>query len=156
MPTSHTPVQDWQPADIVTAEAMNDIGDNLAFLLVREARAAVAFSAASTNSTSWVTRATLSLTTRGGALLLGFSSSAWHTSVGRGYLDVAIDGTYLALNGSDGSLEITPSGTGTAQALSSTFLMVSVSAGAHSVTLQWKTDSASLHMLHGQFWALEL
>jgi hypothetical protein len=149
-------VQDWQPADIVTAEAMNEIGDNLAWLLTREARDAVAFSAASTSSASWATRATLTLTTRGGALLLGFSSSAYHTSAGRGYLDVAIDATRLALNGSDGSLEITPGGSGSAQTLSGTLLIPTVSAGAHTVTLEWKTDSADFHMLGGQFWALEV
>jgi len=97
----------------------------------------------------------LNVTTRGGEVLVGYSASGYHTGGGRVYLDVAVDGTRLALNGANGSAEFTPASTGTAQSVGFTLLLTGVSAGAHAITVQWKTSAAGMNVLGGQAWVVE-
>lgn len=151
-----TPKQDWALNDIVTAPDLNAIGENLAYLKEQSARDSATITPASTGSTSWTTRASLSLTTRGGDVQVCFYAGVFHTALGRAYFDVALDGTRVALNGADGSLELTPGGSGTASQAALTLLLTGISAGSHTIALQWKTDAAGLNLTHGQFHAIEV
>lgn len=156
MPTWTTPKQDWALGEVVEASDMNAIGENLGYLKEGGEREAVSVAAAATSSTAWGTLATLSVITRGGAMLVGYSAAGYHTGGGRGYFDVAVDGTRLALNGANGSFEVTPAGAGTASAVTFTLMLTSLSAGAHTLTIEWKTSGAALNVLGGQAWAVEL
>jgi hypothetical protein len=156
MPAWTTPKQDWALNDIVTAPDLNAIGENLAYLKEQTARARVAITPASTGSAAWTTRASLSLTTRGGDIQVCFYAGIFHTALGRAYFDVALDGVRVALNGTDGSLELTPGGAGSAVQATMTLLLTGVAAGAHTVALQWRTDAAGLNLTHGQFHAIEV
>lgn len=151
-----TPKQDWALGEVVGAPDMNAIGENLAHLKEGGARAAVNVAAASTGSASWAALATLNVTTRGGALLVGYSAAAYHTGGGRAYFDAAVDGARLALNGANGSTEFTLGGAGTAGSVGFTLLLTGVSAGAHAISVQWKTSAAGLNVLGGQWWVVEM
>jgi hypothetical protein len=116
----------------------------------------VTITPASTGSTSWTTRASLSLTTRGGDIQVNFYAGVYHSGLGRAYFDIALDGTRVALNGTDGSLELTPGGAGSVSQAALTLLLTGIAAGAHTIALQWKTDAAGLNLTHGQFHAIEV
>lgn len=156
MPTWTTPKQDWALGEVVDAGDMNAIGENLAYLEIGGARAVVTVAGAVTSSASWGVLATLNVVTRGGDILVGYSAAGYHTGGGRGYFDVAVDGTRLAVNGSNGSLEVTPAGAGTASAVGFTLLVAGVSAGAHVITVEWKTSAAGMTVLGGQAWVVEM
>ncbi len=157
MPSWTTPKQDWALNDIATAAHMNQIGENLAYLKEQPARAATALTPGQIDTSIWTVRATLNLTTRGGDLQVNFFAGIYHTGgSGRAYFDVGVDGTRVALNGTDGSLELTPGGSGTLVQAAFSLLLTGVSAGAHTVTLQWKTNTAGLNIAHGQFHAVEV
>lgn len=155
MPVWETPKQDWAVSEVVGAADMNQIGENLAYLKAGGARAAVGVAAAATSSSSWGTLATLNVVTRGEALLVGYRAAGYHTGGGRGYFDVAVDGTRLGLNGANGSFEVTLGGSGTAGAVGFVLMVTGVSAGAHAVTIEWKTSAAGLNVLGGQAWVWE-
>jgi hypothetical protein len=70
------------------------------------------------------------------------------------YFDASLDGSRLALYGTNGSLELRP-GT-TASLAGYSLLMTSVSEGTHSVALVWRTNTGTAAVSVGQFWALEL
>jgi hypothetical protein len=149
-----TPKQDWNPNDLVSADDMNALGSNLAYLKLERARAAIAVTPGTTTSTAFATLRTLSLTTRGGALLIGFYAGCTHDSGGAVYFDASIDGSRLALFGTNGSLELRP-GT-TASLAGYSLLMTPVSEGTHSVALVWRTNTGTAAVSVGQFWAAEL
>jgi hypothetical protein len=151
-----TPKQDWALGELVGAGEMNAIGENLAYLKAGGARAAVGVPAGSTASAGWGVLATLSITARGGALLIGAALSVYHTAGGRGYFDVAVDGVRLAANGSAGSVEATLGAAGTAGVVGFGLMVVGVAAGARVVTVQWRTSAPTLHVLGGQVWLAEL
>lgn len=156
MATWNTPRQDWALNDIVTADDMNDIGENLAYLKDREARNRDNLSPVNIDTNVWTTLGSVNITTRGGDVLAGFYASVYHTSGGRGYFDIAVDGTRYALSGSNGSLEIAPSGYSEMGTTSMQLLLTGIAAGAHTVTLQWKTTASHLHVTYGQFYAIEV
>lgn len=155
MPAWTTPRQDWALNDLVTAPDLNAIGENLAYLKQPSARASATITPASTGSTSWINRASLTLTTRGGDLQVCFYAAIFHTALGRAHFDVALDGTRIALDGTDGSLELTPGGSGSLIQAALTLLLTGIAAGSHTVALQWKTDAAGLNITYGQFHAIE-
>lgn len=151
------PKNNWQVNDLVTAQDMNIIADDLLYLKEREGRAKANFTPTTTSSTlSFTTLATLNLTTRGGDVLVGFYTSATHDDSGTGYFDIALEGVRVALDSLNGSLSIKPGGTGSPSSVSLTLLLQSVAAGAHTITLQWRTSTASLSAGHGQLWAVEM
>lgn len=151
----NTPKQNWNVNEVVTAQDMNAIGENLAYLKTEPARAAITVFPTSTNSTAnFATLHSTTITTRGGDLLFSFYGSMWHTAGGTAYLDVAIDGTRKALNGTNGSLEYPPDSV--ARPVSLSLLWRNVSAGTHTVSLQWRTSVQWLHVGCGQFWVLEV
>lgn len=156
MPAWNTPKQDFALNDVVTASQLNQIGENLAYLKEPMARGRVNLSPTSISTSTWTVRASITFTTRGGDVLAGFYASVYHTAAGRAYFDIALDGTRVALNGSNGSLELTPGSTGSLSQAAMQLLLLSVSAGSHTITLQWKTDAADLNMGYGQFYAIEV
>jgi hypothetical protein len=149
-----TPKQDWNPNDVVSADDMNALGGNLAYLKLERVRGAAAITPGNTTSTAFVTLRTVTLTTRGGPLLVGFYAGITHDSGGALYFDASLDGTRVALFGTNGSLELRP---GTTPSLGSfSLLMNSVSEGTHSLTLVWRTNTGTAAVTVGQFWAVEL
>lgn len=156
MPAWMTPKQDWALGELVSASDLNAMGENLAYLKEGGARAAVAVPADSTSSGAWVALASVHVTTKGGAVLVGYQAAGYHSGGGRGYFDAAVDGVRLALNGASGSVEWTPGGSGTASAVGFVLLLTGVSAGAHTFSVMWKTSAAGLNVLGGQLWAVEV
>lgn len=157
MPTWINPKNTWQVNDIVTAADLNILADDLRYLKTQTARGKANISPSTTSSTgSFVTLASVNVVTRGGDLLVDFYASITHDNAGIGYFDVALDGTRVALNGSDGSLAIAPAGTGYPGSVALSLLLESVSPGSHTVTLQWRTSVANLSVGHGQFRVVEM
>lgn len=156
MPAWTMPKQDWALDDIVAASHLNQIGENLAYLKEQTARARADLTPGQIDTSTWTVRATLNMTTRGGDLQTHFHAGIFHTGGGRAYFDVALDGTRVALNGTDGSLELTPGGSGSLAQAAMSLLLTGVSAGAHTVTLQWRTNAAGLNIAYGQFHAVEV
>ncbi|MCU0499004.1 MAG: hypothetical protein MUF87_16760 [Anaerolineae bacterium] len=150
------PKNNWNVNDIVTAQDLNAIGDNLNYLKTPNFRARVTLTpATSTNATSFfATRATLSPLTRGGDLMVGFYANVSHTVGSAGYFDIALDGVRVALDGFNGSLRV--DATSTRVPVSLSLLITGVTTGSHTLTLQWRTDQQWLEMGIGQFWAFEL
>lgn len=149
-----TPKQDWNPNDLVTAQHMNDIGANLAYLNTKSGRGVANINTSTTNSTSFITLKSLNITTRGGDLLLGFYATITHDSTALHYYDASIDGVRVAINGANGSVEAR--GTPNPEVASFTLLRQSVSAGAHTIALVWRTNTGNASISVGQFWALEV
>jgi hypothetical protein len=157
MPNWTNPKNNWQVNEIVTAQDMNIIGDDLLYLKEREGRAKANFIPTSTNATvSFVTLATLNITSRGGDLLVGFYTSTTHDNGGIGYFDFALDGVRIALDDVNGSLSVKPGGTGSPTSVSMTLLLEDIAPGAHSIALQWRTSTQWLAAGHGQLWAVEV
>jgi hypothetical protein len=149
------PKKNWNVNDIVTAQDMNAIGEDLDYLYQTGARAAATINATSTNGTaSFATLVQVNVTTRGGALLVGFYGAESHDASGSAYYDVAVDGTRKALNGFSGSLETQPGSTPGPVCM--TLLLTGIGAGAHTLSLQWRTSAQWLSMGVGQFWLVEV
>lgn len=150
------PKNNWNVNDIVTAQDLNEIGDNLNYLKTPNARTRIALApATSTNATGFfVTRASLNLLTRGGDLMVGFYANVSHTVGGAGYFDIALDNVRVALDGFNGSLRV--DATTTRVPISLSLLLTGVAEGQRTIALQWRTDLQWLEMGIGQFWAFEL
>jgi hypothetical protein len=121
-----------------------------------------------TTSTSWTNvdtsgKLTLSITTTGGDVMLGFSGVVTKSTDGTVFFDVQVDGAgYVA--GDDGLAALwNSSGRGTV----SFVRLVPLAAGAHTFTLRWKitgTGAATMYAgagtanldFHPQFWVREL
>jgi hypothetical protein len=123
----------------------------------------------STTSTTWTSvdatsgKFSLSITTTGGDVMVGFSGVVTKSTDGAVFFDVQLDGG-SHIGGDDGLAALwNSSGRGTV-----TFLrLVPLAAGVHTFTLRWKvtgTNPAVIYAgagtagldLHPQFWAREL
>ncbi len=155
MPTWTPPKQDWQVNDIVTAQDLNVIGADLAYLKQNKGSAKATLNATSTNQTTFVTLSSLSVTTLGGALLVGFYAPVRHDTVSStAYFDFALNGTRIGLNGNNGSYSINVNTTHAAAGMVQ--LITSLGAGTHTIALQWRCDAQWLSVGKGQFWVVEL
>lgn len=169
--TWHTP-QTWNTNDLVTATNLNEqLRDNMEWLKAKTStnRYVDESSDYTTTSTSFVnvdgTNLSLSLTTVGGDVLIGFASAVnYSASGGLIYFDVEIDGTRFGLN--DGIVLInSPTANGTMNA-SFVVLKTGLSAASHTFKLQWKVNSGTAKIfagaatsaadLHPQFWVREV
>lgn len=115
------------------------------------------------------TNLSATLTTGGGAMLLGFSGSL-NVSAGvntyRAYLDIVIDGS-TRLGGDDGLL-VRGYTIGAVENASFVVMTAALTAGQHTFTLQYKVNNASAtaimyagagtasHDIHPRFWGIEL
>jgi len=154
MPTWTPPKQDWQVNDIVSAQDLNIIGEDLTYLKQNKGNAKATLNASSTNQTTFVTLSSLSVTTLGGALLVGFYAPVRHDASSTAYFDFALNGTRIGLNGNSGSYSINVSNTNTAACMVQ--LVTSLAAGTHTIALQWRCDTQWLSVGKGQFWVVEL
>lgn len=155
MSTWTTPKQDWQVNDIVTAQDLNTIGTNLAYLKQAKGNAKVTLNTTSTNQTAFVTLSSLSVTTLGGAVLVGFYAPVRHeTTSSTAYFDFVVNGTRIGLNGNSGSLSFNVINTYSAATMIQ--LVTSLGAGTHTIALQWRCDTQWLSLGKGQFWVVEL
>ncbi|MCY4062378.1 MAG: hypothetical protein OXG53_08420 [Chloroflexi bacterium] len=109
------------------------------------------------------TKLSLTLTTHGGDVLLGFTGTVRNSArTGTTYLNVAVDGAdYIADDGPISVRLATDVDSARNKPISFVLLITGLSAGSHSFTLRWKTSSnstASMDIvdLHPQFWAKEI
>ena len=120
----------------------------------------------STTSTSFVdvdaTNFNFTITTTGGDVMVGFSGRVANAS-GYVHMDVDLDGTRIAADGTDG---IVSSPNATAQHASFVWLVTGLSAGSHQFKLQFKCNSGTAVIYAGggtaqrdslaQFWVREV
>ena len=109
------------------------------------------------------TKLSLTLTTHGGDVLLGFTGTVRNIArSGTTNINVAVDGVdYIADDGLIG-VKIAGDGDGSRnKPISFVMLIPGLSAGSHSFTLRWKasnnnTAQMDIVDLHPQFWAKEI
>jgi hypothetical protein len=163
-----TPKTDYLTGDLVTAQEMNDIGNDLSWL---KDLAVVEYtldegSDYTTTSTTFVdvdaTNLALTITTDGGDVLVHFHGVCQANYTNRVDFDVELDGTRLG--GDDGIAAMQER---TEVTVSFTRLITGLSAGEHTFKLQWKasdSNGATLYAgagtanldLHPQFWVREV
>lgn len=109
------------------------------------------------------TKLSLTLTTHGGDVLLGFTGTVRNNArAGTTYINVAVDGVdYIADDGLIGVRIATDGDQSRNKPVSFVMLISGLSAGSHSFKLRWKasrTSTASMDIvdLHPQFWAKEI
>lgn len=126
----------------------------------------------STTSTSFVDidatagKLSLTITTNGGDVLVGFHGALAHSVPDNIYFDIDVDGTRHA--GDDGILGLAPYATfaGGRASVSFVRLITGLAAGSHTFKLQWKTKTGTGTLLagagtsngdtHPQFWVREV
>lgn len=161
----------WSTGELVTASLMNShVRDNMDFLKdpptglynVNEA------GDYTTTSTSFVdidaTNLSLTITTAGGDVMIGFYGSFKESVANIIYLDVDMDGSRLG--GDDGIIGLRVSTNVMQDTMSFVYLQQSLSAGSHTYKLQWKVkgNTGTLHAgagvanadVHPQFWVREV
>lgn len=109
------------------------------------------------------TKLSLTLTTHGGDVLLGFTGTVRHSyGSATTSLNVAVDGVdYIADDGVIGVRNAHSGDENRSKPLSFVLLITGLSAGSHNFKLRWKTsrsNTASMDVvdLHPQFWAKEI
>jgi hypothetical protein len=166
----------WNTGDPLLAADMNTyIRDNLAFL--KDPPFALhSFNEAGDYSTSSLTfvevdssgtELTLTITTAGGDVAIGFFGTFSHSAAnGRCMLDVDINGTMLG--GDSGLAQFRSPGAGSGFAFSVSFVAFKsgLAPGSHTFKLMWATSGATLTLYagagtstfdhHPQFWVREL
>lgn len=165
----NTPNTSWVDNQIVGASDMNEIGENLNYLLAQP-NDYYNVNEASNYQTTGTTFADvdttdlgLTITTNGGDVLIGFQGSFVGSTTLIGYLDVEIDG--VRDGGDDGYIEFVVTTT-TDQSGAFVRLKTGLSAASHTFKLQWKTSTGTLtmyagagtatHDIHPQFWVKEV
>ncbi len=105
----------------------------------------------------------LSLTTHGGDVLLGFTGTVRHSvHSAETRFNIAVDGVNYIADDGIVSVRISAGGdTGRNKPLSFVMMITGLSAGSHSFKLRWKTSSGNtatmdVVKLHPQFWAKEI
>lgn len=108
----------------------------------------------------------LSITTTGGDVLVGFYGNITNNVDQNTFFDITLDGTRQGLD--DGLVAIlSPGSTAPGRMVAFTYLIRSVSAAAHTINMQWKTSAGNTTTLytgagtangdlHPQFWAREI
>ncbi len=183
---AYTAPRTWVAGEIVTATLMNThLRDNLIALKdPPSAASSLNVSDLSTTSTSFTnidgTNLSLSVTTTGGDLMVGFSGSFVMTNTDlssrcRGALDFTVDGTRQG--NTDGILSLGEGGFADhaddegGTPVSFVRLVTGLAAGAHTINMQWKaasdgTGTTTIKLFGGagstynlsepQFWAREV
>lgn len=169
MPATWTAPLTWTTDQLVTASDLNThLRDNLEFLKDPPTTAALLNESAnySTTSTTFVnvdaTKLTLTLTTSGGAVLIGFSGMCLNSGGTFAiYFDVDIDGARFA--GDDG---ITGSAAAAVEHFAFAILKTGLAAGTHTFKLMWRVSAGTGVFytgagtanadIHPYFWAREV
>ena len=167
--------ENWTTGDLVLATDLNLIGNDINWLKAPPS-ANVLLNHTNdlfTTSTSFVdvnnTLLTLSITTTGGNLLIGFSGTISNSTLAAAtYLDVNIfDGSSnVRFAGDDGLTAIQQSVASHMYNASFVVLKTGLPADTYTLTLQWKVTSGtallysgagtSQHDIHGHFWVREV
>ena len=159
-----TPKTNWATGELVTAEDMNAVGENLAFL--KSSRIAVGTTTAvlSTNATEFAdvdsTNLNLTLTTTGGDVLVRFHGLILRANADgdvRAYFDVDVDGER---QGGDGEIIQSLAGSNR-RSVSIVHIIQNLSPGSHTFKLQWRrTARKSWYAValeaNAQFWVREI
>lgn len=154
------PKTNWQPDEVVTADDMNDIGGDLDALKnpptdISNVDHATNFSTTSTTFTDVdpdtniaTNELGVQVTSNGGPLLVTFSGAVGHNNASATsiYFDLTLDGTRVA--GNDGIILVTAK-SGDAVNASFTFWLTGITAGTHTVKLQWRTPSGTATLWAG-------
>lgn len=161
----------WADEELVTANLMNThIRDNLNALKSPPSDNYEANEASdyTTTSTSFVdldaTKFSLTITTTGGDVLVGFNGNFKCTASTVAFLDIDVDGSRV---GGDDGIKVFDVNASIAGAFPSfARLITGLSAGTHTFKLQWRTGSGTLTMyagagtsnadVHPQFWVREV
>ena len=156
-----TPKTDWATGELVTAEDMNAICENLVALKhpvtavgTTTARIDVDLSEFSDVDS---TNLTLTITTTGGDVLVHFQGSVDVASRENAYFDIEVDGTRQG--GDDGVLwcgYYDSSGGNARQSVSLTHIIQNLAAGPHTFKLQMKTAGSVPFFPGAQFWVREI
>lgn len=172
MTAAWTAPKTWNTNDLVTATDLNThLRDNLDWLKAPPTANYVANQASdyTTTSTSFVnvdgTNLSLTITTTGGNVLIGFSGAVSNTAAGSvTYLDVEIDGVRFA--GDDGVVGVAQNIANYSVNAGFVVLKTGLSAGSHTFKLQWKTFNNTSKLYagagtagndnHPQFWVREV
>ena len=146
----------WVAGEVPTAAIMNaHVRDNLNALKDPPQAVAENFNVAlSTTSTSFVnmTGVEVTVTTAGGRLLIGFMATLSGSGGNATYFEITIDG--VAVSGQATGI-LTQPALGTPQGFVD--LSAALAAGAHTVRIQWRVDTASRTASAAKFqlWARE-
>ncbi len=154
-----TPKTNWATGELVTAQDMNAVGENLAEL--GNLRSAVAVYTTTedirANASGFVNvddkNLNLTISTAGGDVLVHFSGSVirYGSNDLTGYLDIEVDG-----NRQGGNTGILRAWFSNRTAVASfTRLIRNLSPGSHSFKLQWKGYGIRLYS-GAQFWVREI
>ncbi len=154
-----TPKTDWAVGELVSASDMNTVGENLAALKQPATAVGTTTAEIEMQSADYVDvdggALNLSITTTGGDVLAHFHGALIRRSSDRDcFLDIDVDGNR---QGGDASILQTRVDSRW-RAASFTYLIRNLSAGAHTIKLQWKTDhSVGIKLQAGaQFWVREI
>jgi len=106
----------------------------------------------------------LTITTTGGDIMVGFLGGFKCSAGAVMHLELDLDGS--PVGGDDGIIGVDVGNTILPAALSFAYLITGVSAGSHTITLQWKTSGGTLTMyagagtstadIHPQLWIREV
>ena len=155
-----TPKTNWTNGELVTAEDMNAVGENLAAL--KHPATAVYTTAENIITTASIDVFTdvdsdnlnLTITTAGGDVLVHFDASIRPSSHSAILFDIEVDGARLGND--DGILTSQNHYSGAeTSVMSFTRMIQNLSAGSHSFKLQWKGGRSALNA-GAQFWVREI
>jgi len=167
---SWTEPRTWAVGEIVTSNLLNEqLRDNLTVLKSTNSTQYTLDESVdyTTNSTSFVdvdaTKLSLSLTTTGGDVLVGFMGLVKNSSNYWMWFDLDVDGNPYA--GDDGITGIYSQASEN-KPVGFTVLLTDLSAGNHTIKLQWKAQNGTVTLfagastsnadVHPQLWALEV
>ena len=156
-----TPKTNWATGELVTAEDMNAVGENLAVLGALRSTVAVYTTPADIDglSTDFVDvdsdNLNLTITTAGGDVQVHFHGTVYCRTRRSVRIDVEVDGTRQG--GDDGMVQTaSPSQESVSEIVSFTRLIQNLSAGTHTFKLQWKTNQSITLYAGAQFWVREI
>ncbi len=155
-----TPKTDWNNGDLVSADDMNAIGENLAALKRPSAAFAVGVTTADITANAGDFRdvdsdnLNLTITTTGGQVLVHFHGSVWRAHREGGYYDIEVDGTRQG--DTYGILRTYAKDGGGYDNLGFTHLIQNLGAGPHTFKFQWKIVNSLQLKAGAQFWVREI
>ena len=154
------PKTDWNNGELVSADDMNAIGENLAAL--KRPSAAFAAGATKTDITANAgdfrdvdsDNLNLTITSTGGQVLAHFHGLVWRPYDKGGYYDIEVDGTRQG--DTYGILRTFAQHGGGYDNLGYTHLIQNLSAGPHTFKFQWKVVKTLQLKAGAQFWVREI
>jgi len=143
-----TTPQTWTAALVTVAEFNTHIRDNLLWLKDPPTGIATLSTAITTTSTSWtnVTGLSVTLTTSGGTIMVGFTAVTSMSTGTATHFNIAVDGVDQA-SSTDG---YTYSVSSPVNTVSPVILLEGIAAGTHTFQLRWKNNSGATTTLYAE------